>query len=104
MIWSEAAVWWLIAGLGLGTYAIRFSFLGLVGDRELPPWALRLLRYTAVAVLPGIVAPALLNAGGGIDPLHVGAVAAAVAAGAATRSAMWGMGAGMAALVAAMLV
>ena len=103
MIWTEAAVWWLIAGLGIGTYAIRFSFLGLVGDRTLPGWALRLLRYTAVAVLPGIVAPALLAAEGEIDPLRLAAVALTLAVGAASRSALWGMGAGAAVLAAALL-
>ena len=95
---SEAGIWWLIAGLGLGTYAIRFSFLGLLGNRALPDWALRLLRYTPVAVLPGIVAPALLD--GGAEPLHVVAVLATVAVGWWSRSALWGMLAGAAVLAA----
>ncbi|MEM6277414.1 MAG: AzlD domain-containing protein, partial [Pseudomonadota bacterium] len=44
-------IWVVILGLGLGSFAMRFSFLGLIGDRNLPPWVLRHLRYTAVAVL-----------------------------------------------------
>lgn len=31
-------IWIIIFFLGIGTYLIRFSFLGLVGDRQLPKW------------------------------------------------------------------
>ena len=37
--------------------AVIFVFVGLIGSRVLPAWVLRHLRYTAVAVLPGLVAP-----------------------------------------------
>ena len=57
---SAGEIWTIIVLLGLGTYLIRFSFLGLVGDRRLPPLLLRLLRYTPVAVIPGLVAPLVL--------------------------------------------
>ncbi|MEC7764717.1 MAG: AzlD domain-containing protein [Pseudomonadota bacterium] len=56
----DSTIWLVIALLGVGTFLIRFSFLGLIGDRELPPWVLRALRYTPVAVLPGLVAPLVL--------------------------------------------
>ena len=56
----DSAVWLVIVLLGVGTFLIRFSFLGLIGDRDLPPWILRALRYTPVAVLPGPVAPLVL--------------------------------------------
>ncbi len=35
MIHSDLYVWMIIAGLSLGSFAIRFSFLGLIGDRQL---------------------------------------------------------------------
>ena len=54
---DKAELWFVIIGLGVGSYAMRFVFIGLIGDRPLPPWILRHLRYTAVAVLPGLVAP-----------------------------------------------
>ena len=55
---SEGArIWLVILGLGAGTFAIRLSFLGLIGDRQLPGWAMRLLRYVPVSVLPALVAP-----------------------------------------------
>jgi branched-subunit amino acid transport protein len=57
---SDAEVWIVILSLGVGTFLIRFSFLGLVGNRPLPAWALRHLRYAPVAVIPGLVAPLVL--------------------------------------------
>ncbi|AML51216.1 MULTISPECIES: AzlD domain-containing protein [Falsihalocynthiibacter] len=74
MTYSDANIWFIIVGLGLGTYLIRFSFLGLIGGRELPEWLLRHLRYTPVAVMPGLVAPLVLwpNAtGGDLDPARL---------------------------------
>lgn len=58
--WSAGQIWLIIAALGVATYLIRFSFLGLIGDRELPGWVLRHLRYTPVAILPALVTPAVL--------------------------------------------
>ena len=60
MNYTPIEIWIIIALVALGTYLIRFSFIGLVGDRDLPPWVLRHLRYTPVAVLPGLVAPLVL--------------------------------------------
>ena len=57
---TATEIWVLIAALAVGTFLIRFSFLGLIGDRPLPPIVLRLLRYTPVAVIPGMVAPLVL--------------------------------------------
>ncbi|CTQ48376.1 AzlD domain-containing protein [Jannaschia donghaensis] len=57
---SDTNVWLIIAALGVLTYMTRFVFLGLIGDREMPPWLLRHLRFTGVAVLPGLVAPLIL--------------------------------------------
>jgi branched-subunit amino acid transport protein len=57
---ETATTWIIIFALGIGTFALRFVFIGIIGDRELPAWVLRHLRYTAVAVLPGLVAPLVL--------------------------------------------
>lgn len=94
---SVAAVWGVILALGIGTFLIRFSFLGLLGRKPLPEWVLRHLRYTAVAVLPGLVAPLVLwppATGGEADPARLLAAAATVAAGLWARSVLWAMGAG----------
>lgn len=56
MTLTDAEIWTIIILVAIGTYLIRFSFIGLIGDREFPQWVLRHLRYTPVAVLPGLVA------------------------------------------------
>ena len=86
---SNAEIWTVIVLLGLGTFVIRFSFLGLIGNRKLPPWVLRHLRYTPVAVLPGMVAPLALwpaATGGETDPARLMAAAATFLIGLLTRN------------------
>lgn len=53
-------VWTVILTLGAGSFALRFVFIGLVGNRPLPLRILRHLRYTAVAVLSALIAPLVL--------------------------------------------
>ncbi len=87
--YSELTTWALIVALGIGTFGLRFSFLGLVGDRELPAWLLRHLRYTAVAVLPGLVAPLVLwpqATGGDPDPARLSAAAVTLVLGIALKN------------------
>ncbi|WP_439142970.1 AzlD domain-containing protein [Planktotalea sp.] len=57
---DRTELWIVIIGLGIGSFALRFAFTGLVGDRQLPVWLMRHLRYTAVGILPAIIAPAVL--------------------------------------------
>ncbi|WP_171229814.1 AzlD domain-containing protein [Ruegeria sp. HKCCA4008] len=54
---DSVTIWTIIIGLAIGSYALRFVFIGFVGDRPMPPWLLRHLRYTAVAILPALIAP-----------------------------------------------
>ncbi|GAA6159303.1 MULTISPECIES: AzlD domain-containing protein [Ruegeria] len=54
---DPVTVWTIIIGLAIGSYGLRFVFIGLVGDRPMPPWLLRHLRYTAVAIIPALIAP-----------------------------------------------
>lgn len=98
-------LWLLILGLGVGTFLLRFSFLGLVGARPLPEWMLRHLRYTAVAVLPGLVAPAVVwpaATDGAADPARILAALATLAVGFATRNVLWAILGGAAALYLAL--
>lgn len=102
---TDAAVWGIIVALGAGTFAIRFSFLGLVGRRPMPPWVLRHLRYTGVAVLPGLVAPLVIwpaATAGAPDAPRLLAALAVVAAGVGTRDVLWAMAAGAGTLYAAL--
>lgn len=69
-------LWLVIVALGLGSFGLRFMFTGLLGAWSMPAIILRHLRYAAVAVLPGLVAPLVLwpNATGGeLDPARIGA-------------------------------
>lgn len=69
-------LWIIIIGLGIGSFAIRFVFLGLVGDRDMPPWVLRHLRYTPVSIIPALVAPLVVWPGandGNPDPTRLAA-------------------------------
>lgn len=99
--WTDGQIWLLIVGMGIGTYLIRLSFLGLIGDRQLHPFVLRCLRYVPVAVLPGLVAPLVVwpaATGGQPDPARMLAAAAALIIGAATRSMIAAILGGMAVL------
>ncbi|MBM9593331.1 AzlD domain-containing protein [Roseitranquillus sediminis] len=94
---SATTVWTVIVGLGIGTFLIRFSFLGFIGQRQLPGWVLRLLRFTPVAVLPGLVAPLVLwpAATDGVpDPARLLAALATVAFGIVTRNVLLAIVAG----------
>lgn len=98
---DRAEVWLVIALLALGSFGLRFVFIGLVGDRPLPEWLLRHLRYTAVAVLPGLVAPLVMwpaATGGNLDAPRFAAALATVAAGVLTRSVLFSIAAGAASL------
>lgn len=100
-----SATWIVIWGLGIGTFLIRFSFLGMIGDRALPPYAMRLLRYVPVAVLPGLVAPLVVwpaATGGAADPARMIAAAVALALGALTRNTLGAILGGMIALYLAL--
>lgn len=103
MTQSDGTTWLVIIFLGVGTYLIRFSFLGLIGNRDLPEWVLRCLRYTPVSVLPGLVAPLVLwpaATGGEPDAARLSAAAAALVIGLWTRSVLWAILAGLLTLFA----
>lgn len=103
MQYSDLTIWIVILVLGIGTYLIRFSFLGFLGNRSLPPFVLRLLRYTPVAVLPALVAPLVVwpaATGGQPDPARLAAAAVTVAVGILTKSMMAAILAGAATLAA----
>lgn len=95
---SSATIWTIIILLGLGTFVLRFSFLGILGQRPLPGWLLRHLRYTPVAVIPGLMAAQVFvpTESGGLEGWRVAIAAVVIVAGAWTRSAIWAIVAGIA--------
>jgi branched-subunit amino acid transport protein len=105
MSYTTAEIWTIIAIMGVGTFLIRFSFLGLIGERPMPPFVLRLLRYTPVAVLPAMVAPLVVwpSATGGVfDPVRGLAALATLAVGLWTRNPLWAVLGGVVALYGGM--
>ncbi len=98
---DNTSIWITIIALGAGTFLIRFSFLGLLGGRDLPDWLTRHLRYVPVAVLPGLVAPLVVwpaATGGEADLARSLAALTALAIGAWTRSVLGAIFGGMAVL------
>lgn len=84
---------------------IRFSFLGLIGDRPLPRIVMRLLRYTPVAVLPGLVAPLVIfpqATGDTPDPARLFSAGMTILVGVLTRNAFAAIVAGFGVLYASL--
>ena len=102
MNYSNAEIWFTILTLGAGTFLLRYSFLGAIGNRPMPQWFLRMLRYTAVAVLPALAAPLVVwpaATHGQTDPVRLAAAAATLIAGFATRNTLAAIVAGAATLM-----
>lgn len=95
--------WVLTVLLGIGTFLIRFSFLGLLGGRQLPDWALLHLKYVGVAVFPALFMPLVIwpeATGGEPDAIRLIAALAAFVIG-LRFGVIWSILAGMGTLCAA---
>ncbi|WP_399203268.1 AzlD domain-containing protein [Tateyamaria pelophila] len=99
---DKGTLWFIIFGLGMGSFLLRFTFLGFVGDRPLPAWLLRHLRYTAVAILPALVGPLVVfsGEGGSTDPTRLIAAAVTATVGVWTKNVLAAIGSGTATLFA----
>ena len=95
-------LWVVILVVGLLNYLSRLSFIAVFARRTMPPLLARALKYVPAAMLTALIVPMI-----GADPAagHTLAfnpriVAAAIAGVVAfyTRSSLWTMGTGMAAL------
>lgn len=98
---TPLSIWLTIILLGVGTYLIRFSFIGFFANKEIPNWLMRHLRYVPAAVLPGLIAPLVFwpNATEGItDPARLIAAAVALFIGTVLRSVLGAIFGGMGAL------
>lgn len=79
---SPVVVWLLVVVLGLGTFGLRLSFIGLHGRIDgFPPRVERALSFVPAAVLAALVLPDVVSLGGPVvEPrLVAGALAAVVA-------------------------
>ena len=52
-------LWLMLLVIGLVTYAIRLSCIGLLGQRDMPAFLLKALRFVPLTVLPAIILPQL---------------------------------------------
>lgn len=52
--------WLAIAGLAIGTFLIRYSFIGLLAGKRLPPRVERALQLAVPAIFAALVLPLIL--------------------------------------------
>ena len=101
-------LWLLIIAAGIVTFAMRLSFIALLGKIDLPALLEKGLKYVPVAVLPALIAPALfyqqgqLNLSVGNERLIAGLVAVIVTV--YTKNMLLTIGVGMIVLWALQMV
>ena len=99
---NTITLWLTIAGAAAATFALRLSFIVLLGRIEVPPFLERALRYVPAAVLTAVVIPLLFYQEGALDVslgnerLLAGLLAALIAW--RTRNVLLTLGGGMAML------
>jgi branched-subunit amino acid transport protein len=93
-------LWIVIVAVGALNYASRLSFIAFFARRTMPPLAARALRFVPAAMLTALIVPMVVAHGGTPDsmPPRVPAALCAVAVAFATRSTLWTLASGMAAL------
>lgn len=95
--------WSVVFGLAIGTFLIRYSFIGLFADRDLPAWLDRALKLMVPAIFAAIVFSSVAMVGGEIAgwahwPRYVAALLAFGAAIYSRGNMLVTLGVGMAAL------
>jgi branched-subunit amino acid transport protein len=95
---TDVQIWTVILGLAVATFLIRFSFIGLLAGRKLPPLVIEALGFVPAAVLPAIIAPLIFLGPDGTlsaDPARIVAATLAFAAGILGRNTLLTVVAGM---------
>ncbi len=64
---STPALWLTIVGAGAVTFALRLSFIALLGRMEIPLMLGRVLLFVPAAVLKAVVVPLLLYENGALE-------------------------------------
>ena len=95
--------WALVLGLAVGTFLIRYSFIGLFADRDMPAWLNRALKLMVPAIFAAIVFSGVAMVGGEVAglahwPRYAAAVVALVAAMLSRGNMLVTLGVGMATL------
>jgi branched-subunit amino acid transport protein len=97
------ASWAVVLGLALGTFLIRYSFIGLFANRDIPPWLEKCLRFMVPAIFGAIVFSGVALVGGQMAgwphwPRYAAALIALGVAWVTKGSMVWTVLGGMAAL------
>jgi branched-subunit amino acid transport protein len=79
-------LWLVMLAAGAVTFAIRFSFIGMAGRFEAPPWFVRALRFVPAAALSALIWPDMVVSEGVFTLAEPRLVAGLVAAGVAWRT------------------
>jgi branched-subunit amino acid transport protein len=86
--------WIVVLGLAVGTFLIRYSFIGLLADRTMPHWLDRALKLMVPAIFAAIVLGGVVMVGGKVADLtqwpRYAAAAAAFIVAIASRGSMLG--------------
>ena len=95
--------WTVVLGLAVGTFLIRYSFIGLFADKDMPAWLERALKLMVPAIFAAIVFSGVAMVGGEIAgwtqwPRYAAAIIGLIAAIATRGNMLVTLGAGMAAL------
>ena len=95
--------WLLVIGLAIGTFLIRYSFIGLFANRDMPKWLDSALKLMVPAIFAAIVFSGVMMVGGqiaGLDqwPRYAAALIALIAAMATRGNMLITVVVGMAAL------
>ena len=84
--------WVVVLGLAVGTFLIRYSFIGLFANRAMPPWLDRALKLMVPAIFAAIVFGGVAMVGGQVADLshwpRYAAAAVALIAAVASRGSM----------------
>ena len=95
--------WIVVLGLAVGTFLIRYSFIGLFAKRTMPPWLDRALKLMVPAIFAAIVFGGVVMVGGQVAglsqwPRYAAALVALIAAVASRGSMLVTVTLGMTAL------
>jgi branched-subunit amino acid transport protein len=92
--------WGVVIGLAIGTFLIRYSFIGLFADRDMPGWLNQALKLMVPAIFAAIVFSGVAMVGGEVAgmaywPRYAAAFAALMAAMLSRGNMMVTLGVGM---------
>ena len=95
--------WTLVLSLAVITFLIRYSFIGLFADRDMPAWLDRALKLMVPAIFAAIVFTSVVMVGGAVAgpalwPRYAAAAVALAAALLSRGNMLVTLGVGMAAL------